>query len=73
MQDFLEQDIQYLPGVGPKRAEILKKELQIATFRDLLYHFPYPYINRTKIYRIPELNPDQHFVQLKGRITGYEK
>lgn len=73
MQDFLEQDIQYLPGVGPKRAEILKKELQISCFRDLLFHFPYRYIDRTRIYTISELNPDLQIIQLKGRITGYEK
>ena len=73
MQEFLEQDIQFLPGVGPKRAEILKKELQIATFRDLLYHFPYRYIDRTRIYTISELNPELPIIQLKGKITGYEK
>lgn len=73
MQDFLEQDIQFLPGVGPKRSEMLKKELQVATFRDLLYHFPYRYIDRTRIYKISELNPDLQIIQLKGKITGYEK
>jgi ATP-dependent DNA helicase RecG len=73
MQDFLDQDIQFLPGVGPKRAEILKKELQISTFRDLVYHFPYRYIDRTRVYTISELNSDMQFIQLKGKITGYEK
>ncbi len=73
MPDFLEQDIQYLPGVGPKRAEILKKELQITTFRDMLYHFPYRYIDRTRIYTISELSPDLQIIQLKGKIIGYEK
>ena len=73
MSDFLDQEIQFLPGVGPKRAEILKKELQIATFRDLLYHFPYRYIDRTRIYTISELNADLQHIQLKGKITGYEK
>ena len=73
MPDFLEQDIQFLPGVGPKRAEILKKELQITTFRDLLYHFPYRYIDRTRFYTISELNPDLQYIQLKGKITGYAK
>jgi ATP-dependent DNA helicase RecG len=73
MQDFLEQDIQFLPGVGPKRAESLKKELQVFTFRDLLYHFPYRYIDRTRYYSISELNPDLQYVQLKGKITGYDK
>ena len=73
MSDFLDQEIQYLPGVGPKRAEILKKELQIATYRDLMYHFPYRYIDRTRIYKISELTPDLQYIQIKGRITGYEK
>jgi len=73
MADFLDQDIQFLTGVGPKRAEILKKELGISTFRDLIYHFPYRYIDRTRIYTISELTPDLQHIQLKGKITGYEK
>ncbi|MDQ1332343.1 MAG: ATP-dependent helicase RecG, partial [Bacteroidota bacterium] len=71
MQDFLETNITYLPGVGPKRAELLNKELNIFTYRDLLYYFPYRYIDRTKFYRIAELDPDLPFVQLKGVIKGY--
>ncbi|MBC8005294.1 MAG: hypothetical protein H7X84_07450, partial [Verrucomicrobia bacterium] len=50
MSEFLDQDIKFLPGVGPQRAEILKKELEIFTFNDLLYYFPYKYIDRTKFY-----------------------
>jgi ATP-dependent DNA helicase RecG len=71
MKDFLESDITYLSGVGPKRAELLIKELNINTFRDLLYYFPYKYIDRTKFYRINELDPDLPFVQIKGVIRGY--
>ena len=48
MQDLLDTDIKYLQGVGPKRAELLNKELNIFTYRDLLYFFPYKYIDRTK-------------------------
>jgi ATP-dependent DNA helicase RecG len=71
MQDFLDTNITYLTGVGPKRAELLSKELNINTFRDLLYYFPYKYIDRTKFYRISELDPDLPLVQIKGVIKGY--
>jgi len=71
MQDFFETNITYLPGVGPKRAELLSKELSINTFRDLLYYFPYKYIDRTKFYNIAELDPELPFVQIRGVITGY--
>ena len=71
MQDFLDTNITYLSGVGPKRAELLNKELNIFTYRDLLYYFPYKYIDRTKFYKIAELDPDLPFVQIKGIIKGY--
>ena len=71
MQDFFETDIKFLPGVGPKRAELLNNELSIFTFRDLLYYFPYKYIDRTKFYKVSELDPDMPFVQVKGMINGY--
>ncbi len=71
MQDFLDTNITYLTGVGPKRAELLNKELNINTFRDLLYHFPYKYIDRTKFYKISELDPELPLVQIKGVIKGY--
>ncbi len=71
IQDFLDTNITYLTGVGPKRAELLNKELNIFTFRDLLYYFPYKYIDRTRFYKIAELDPDLPFVQIKGVIKGY--
>jgi ATP-dependent DNA helicase RecG len=71
MQDFLETNITYLPGVGPKRAELLNNELGIVTFRDLLYNFPYKYVDRSKFYSISELETDLPFVQVKGTIKGY--
>ena len=71
MQDFLESNITYLPGVGPKRAELLSKELNINTFMDLLYCFPYKYIDRTRFYTIAELDPDLPLIQIKGSIRGY--
>jgi ATP-dependent DNA helicase RecG len=70
-QDFLDTNITYLSGVGPKRAELLNKELNIFTYRDLLYYFPYKYTDRTKFYRIAELDPDLPFVQIRGVIKGY--
>ncbi len=71
IQDFLDTNITYLPGVGPKRAELLNRELNINTFRDLLYYFPYKYIDRTKFYKIEELDPDLPLVQIRGFIKGF--
>jgi ATP-dependent DNA helicase RecG len=73
MQDFLDTDIKFLSGVGPVRAELLNKELAITTYRDLLYHFPYRHIDRTKFYKINEINSELPYIQLKGRIISYEK
>ncbi len=70
-QDFLDTKITYLQGVGPKRAELLNKELNIYTFHDLLYYFPYKYIDRTKFYKISELDPDLPYVQIRGFIKGF--
>ncbi len=71
VQEFLDTKITYLPGVGPKRAELLNKELSIFTYRDLLYYFPYKYIDRTKFYKIEELDPELPYVQIKGYLKGY--
>ncbi|MBN2632906.1 MAG: ATP-dependent DNA helicase RecG [Bacteroidales bacterium] len=71
MIDFLDTDIKFLQGVGPKRAELLNSELNIFTYRDLLFYFPYKYVDRTRFYTIAELDPDLPFVQIKGTITGY--
>ncbi len=71
LQQILDREIKYLPGVGPKRAQILKKELEIETYKDLLYHFPYKYIDRTKFHQTNEIHSEQAYVQLKGRITGF--
>jgi ATP-dependent DNA helicase RecG len=71
IQEFLDTNITYLPGVGPKRAELLNKELNIFTFRDLLYYFPYKYIDRTRFYKIAELDPELPFVQIRGVLKGY--
>jgi ATP-dependent DNA helicase RecG len=70
-QEILKQDIQYLQGVGPKRAELLNKELDIHTYEDLLYHFPYRHIDRTKFYKISEIHPELPYIQLKGEVMGF--
>lgn len=73
MTSILSQDIKYLTGVGPKRKEILEKELQISTWGDLLEYYPYKYVDRSRIYRIDELRGDLPFVQLKGKILSFEE
>ncbi len=69
MPNILDREIQYLPGIGPKRAELLGKELNIHTFRDMLYTVPFRYIDRSKIYSIQEITPSMAYIQLRGRIT----
>lgn len=61
-------DIKYLHGVGPKRAELLNKELGISSYRDLLYHFPTRYVDRSKFYSISGFTGDMPSVQVKGRF-----
>ncbi len=73
MLDILDQDIKYLPGVGPKRKEILEKELHIVTWRDLLEYYPYKYVDRSRIYSVAELHGEMPFVQLKGKILSFEE
>ncbi|KGF40821.1 ATP-dependent DNA helicase RecG [Hoylesella buccalis] len=73
MSSILEQDIKYLPGVGPKRKAILEKEASIATWGDLLEYYPYKYVDRSRIYRILDLQGDLPFVQLKGKILSFEE
>lgn len=72
MSEFLDQDIKFLPGVGPKRAELLNKELNIKTFRDLIYYFPFKYIDRTKFYKISEIQAQMPYIQIKGEIRSFE-
>ncbi|SHF61359.1 ATP-dependent DNA helicase RecG [Pedobacter caeni] len=69
----LDTTIEYLKGVGPKRAELLQKELRIYTYDDLLNYFPFRYIDRTRFYKINELDTDLPYVQILGRITGKEQ
>ena len=66
---FLNTPIEYLKGVGPQKAEMLKKELQIFKYSDLLSFYPFRYVDRTKFYKIKDINSDLPFVQLRGKIT----
>lgn len=73
MASLLAQDIKYLAGVGPKRAELLKSELGVHTYADLLYFFPYKYVDRTKFFTIKEVNAQMPYVQVIGKIQKIEK
>ena len=70
MHSFLETPIEFLKGVGPQRALLLNKELGIFTFNDLLHHFPFRYVDRTKFYTIREASPDLPYIQLKGQLRN---
>ncbi len=72
MTDILQQDIQYLPGVGPNRKKMLSEELGIQTFGDLLQYYPYKHVDRSRLYNIRELTGDMPFVQVKGHILSFE-
>jgi len=72
MTGILEQDIKFLPGVGPRKAAILSQELKITTVAELIYYFPYKYIDRTKFYKIREINETLPFIQIQGVILTIE-
>lgn len=69
-RDILQTPIEYLKGVGPKRAEVLQKEFDIRTFDDLLHYFPYRHIDKSYVYHISDIVEDGSYIQLRGRITG---
>ena len=70
--DILDQDIKFLPGVGPNRKKILSNELGIETYGDLLEYYPYKYVDRSKVYTIHELTGDMPYVQVVGHILSFE-
>lgn len=72
MFDLSTRDIKYLQGVGPQRAAILNKELNIYSFRDLLYYFPYKYVDRSRLYYIHEIDGNMPCIQLKGQVLSFE-
>ena len=71
MNNLLQTDIKYLHGVGPKRAELLAKQLDIHTYYDLLYYFPFRYIDRSTIHHIRDLSGDLPYIQLKGSFITF--
>ena len=72
MYDLTTRDIKYLAGVGPQRASLMNKELNIFSLQDLLYYFPYKYVDRSKVYQIHEIDGNMPYIQLKGRILSFE-
>ena len=69
--NYLDNDIKFVPGVGEARARLLDKELGIRTLGDMLNHFPFRYIDRTRIYRIGEITEGgPSLVQFRARVTG---
>ena len=69
----LDNDIKFISGVGEVRAKLLAKEIGVRTVGDMLYHFPFRYVDRTKIYNIGELNEANSsggYIQIRGRVTG---
>lgn len=69
---ILQTDIQFVPGVGPRRAGILNKELDVFTLGDLLRYYPYRYIDRSRMYYVHEIDGSMPYIQLKGKITAFE-
>ncbi len=70
---MLDTSIEYLKGVGPKRAELLRTEVNIFTFDDLLHYFPFRYVDRSVFHKVAELESDAAFVQLKGKLRNVQK
>jgi ATP-dependent DNA helicase RecG len=69
---ILSNPIEYLKGVGPLKGDLLKKELSVFTFRDLLEYFPYRHVDKTKINLIREITPQTEFIQVAGKLTSLE-
>lgn len=66
-------DLQYIPGIGPKRAEILQTELNVSSDEDLLTYFPYRYVDKSRIYSIREIDGTMPYILLKGQFTMFEE
>lgn len=73
MLDIATRSIKYLPGVGEQRAALLSKELNINSLHDLLYYFPYRYVDRSRLFRVSELTDNMPYVQLVGEIRSFEE
>lgn len=72
MNQVFQTPIEYLKGVGATRGDVLKKDLGIATFEDMLRHFPYKHIDRTRFYKVREIQVDLPYVQVLARVTHIE-
>lgn len=72
MFDSKSFDIKFVPGIGPSRASILNKELNIYSLHDLLYYFPYKHIDRSRLYSIQDIDGNMPFIQLRGQILSFE-
>ena len=72
MFDLTTRDIKFLSGVGPQRAAVLNREAGIYSLHDLLYYFPYKYVDRSRIYTVREINGTMPYIQLKGKILSFE-
>ena len=72
MFDLTTRDIKYLQGVGPQRATLLNKELDIYSLHDLFYYFPYKYVDRSRLYYIHEIDGNMPYIQVKGQILSFE-
>ncbi|NTW25501.1 MAG: ATP-dependent DNA helicase RecG, partial [Lentimicrobium sp.] len=72
MPHILDTPIEYLKGVGPARAEMLRKEIEVRTFGDLLLYYPFRYVDRSKFYTIREIDSEAAWVQLRGKVTGMQ-
>ncbi len=70
--DLLDTPIEYLKGVGPARADVLKKEIGIFSFNDLLNYFPFRYVDRSKYYKIKDINSESTYIQLIGKLSGIQ-
>ena len=70
MDHLLETPIVYLKGVGPKRADLLKSELNIFTFKDLIEHYPFRYVDKSKFFKISEIKGDMPSIQIEGSILS---
>ena len=66
---FLDTKIEFLKGVGPKRAEMLRKELGISTYRQLLLHYPFRYIDKSQVFKIADINSEEIHIQLRGKVV----
>ena len=70
---ILDTPIEYLKGIGPSRANLFKKELNIFTYGDLLHHYPFRYIDKSSIHSIASLTDGMPFIQLKGKIIKFQE